>query len=366
MKQKKTILSSNLLQERYLDASKPGSFSGLSGFYRALKKEGKPVNMKKLKDWMNTQETYTLHKPVRKKFPRNRIIAQGIDNIWQIDLVDLKSMAALNDSFKYLMTCIDIFSKYAWVIPIKNKTGVEVEKALQKIFDQGRMPDKVHTDEGKEFLNKNVKNLLNKNNVELFVLRSEMKASVVERFNRTLKEKMFRYFTEEDTKRYIDVLQNFVKSYNQSYHRSIKTSPVEVNNQNEEKIRKILYSDNKFTFLDFKFKVGDYVRISKYKGVFSKGYTQNWTREIFEISKRIPRNPPVYRIKDLGNEEIEGIFYESELQKSIFDKDGEFEIEEILKTKKNKKGEPTEYFVRWRGYPEKFNKWIKASDYKVQ
>jgi hypothetical protein len=279
--------------------------------------------------------------------------------------VDLNNMSEINDGYKYLLTCIDVFSKYAWVFTLKNKTGVEVEQILQHIFEQGRIPDKIHTDEGKEFLNKNVKNLLKKHNVELYVLRSEMKASIVERFNRTFKEKMFRYFTETNDHRYIDIIEDMVHAYNHTYHRSIKTTPVKVNIKNEDKVRNVLYEDT-HEKLNFKYKIGDYVRISKYKGIFSKGYTRNWTREMFQIVEQIPRIPPVYRIKDLADEVIQGIFYETELQKGYYDKDGEFEIEEILKTKKNKKGEPVEYFVRWRGYPEKFNKWIKASDYKVQ
>ena len=196
-------MSKLLLQEQYFNASKPGSYSGLESFYNALKKRGQSVKKKELKTWMEGQEAYTLHKKTIKNFKRNRIVVKGIDNIWQIDLVDMSKISGENNRFRYLMTCIDVFSKFAWVVPLNTKTGISVERALTGIFEKGRVPTKIHTDEGKEFLNKNVKGLLEKYNIELFVLNSEMKASVVERFNRTLKEKMYRYFTAKETYRYI-------------------------------------------------------------------------------------------------------------------------------------------------------------------
>ena len=178
---------------------------------------------------------------------------------------------------------------------------------------------------------------MKKNDIVLFIVNSEMKASVVERFNRTLKEKMFRYFTATDANRYIDILQDLVAAYNNTYHRSIKTTPNSVTETNEDKIRNVLYKDETNELLNFKFRVGDYVRMSKYKSVFQKGYTKNWTEEKFQIIERIPRKPPVYRIKDLANDIIEGFFYETELQKVDYQKDEIVKIEEIIKSKKNKK-----------------------------
>ena len=265
-----------------------------------------------------------------------------------------------------MMTCIDVLSKYAWVSPMLNKTGIIVAKELEIICKQGRVPDKIQSDEGTEFLNKNVKTLLNTYNVELYILNSEMKASVVERFNRTIKEKMYRYFTAKRTHKYIDIIQDLVQSYNNSFHRSIKRTPTEVNSENEDDVRETLYFDASDEFLNFKFNKGDYVRISKNKHIFEKKYTPNWSQEIFKIIEVLPRSPPVYRIEDLNNEKLEGIFYETELQKvQYLNEQEKFWVDEILKTKKNKKGEKTHYFVSWQGYPSNFNSWIKISDYDI-
>jgi len=185
---------------------------------------------------------------------------------------------------------------------------------------------------------------------------SDLKACVVERFNRTLKEKMWRYFTFSKTKRWIDVLPQLIKSYNNSYHRSIKRKPNQVRKKDEDELFLTLYhynkSDGNNSTIKLNFKVGDFVRLNKIKKTFEKGYTPNWTREIFKIDGIKATVPPSYKIKDLNNEEITGSFYEQELQK-IENFNEIFEIDQIIKTKiVNKK---KQYLVSWKGYPDSFN-----------
>ena len=187
-----------------------------------------------------------------------------------------------------------------------------------------------------------------------------MKASVVERFNKTLKNKMWRYFTFSQSLRYIDVIKDLVYSYNNSYHRSIKNTPNKINKSNEKKTFKNLYESNKLPFIKILYKKGDKVRISKDKGTFPKGYTPNFSREIFIIDKVIPRYPIVYKLKDLMNEKIEGVFYEQQLNK-ILKSDDVYFISDIIQTRKNNR--KTEYLVRWLGYPDKFNSWIDAGNF---
>jgi len=194
----------------------------------------------------------------------------------------------------------------------------------------------------------------------MYTLNSEMKASVVERFNRTLKNKMWRYFTFKQSLRYIDVLQDLVNSYNSSYHRSIKNSPNKIKKSNEKETYKILFESKTLPLVKFLYKKGDKVRISKEKGVFSKGYTPNFSREIFIIDKVIPRFPVVYKLKDLMDEKIEGVFYEQQLNKILKD-DDIYYISDLVKTRK-KKGK-TQYLVRWLGYPDKFNSWVDAENF---
>ena len=139
----------------------------------------------------------------------------------------MKSFAKQNKGIKYLLTVIDLYSKFAWIVPLKDKTGLSITKAFQEIFKSKRKPKKLWVDQGKEFLNKEFKPFLLKNNIEMYQTFNEGKAVVIERFNRTIKEKMWRYFTEFDTNKYLDVLPKLLNEYNYSFHSTIKMPPIE-------------------------------------------------------------------------------------------------------------------------------------------
>ena len=166
----------------------------------------------------------------------------GIDDQWKADLVEMQFAAKENDGYNYFLTVIDM-SKNAWVVPLKKKTGDALVEAFEKIFRQGRKPRLLQTDAGTEFLNAKLQNFFKKENVTHFVTYNETKAQRAERFNRTLKEKMFHYFQYTGQKhRYIDVLQDLVNGYNYSYHRSIKMHPIQVNAENAQRVRAVLYA----------------------------------------------------------------------------------------------------------------------------
>jgi hypothetical protein len=224
------------------------------------------------------QEVYTRHKPLKEKHQTRRVITAGIDQQWQADLCDMSSLAKANNNYKYILTVIDIFSKYAWAVPVKTKTGLEITNAFEKIF-KNRQPRKLQTDKGTEFINRNTQQLFNNKGIHWFATENETKAQIVERFNRTLKERMYKYFTAQNTRRWIDVLEKLVKNYNTSYHSSIKMTPEQASiPENEGGVRDNLYSSvPKFTKSSLN--VGDNVRISKYKGKFRKGYTPNYISE---------------------------------------------------------------------------------------
>jgi len=155
----------------------------------------------------------------------------GIDKILAADLVEMQSFSKFNCGVRYLLTVIDVFSKYGWMLPLEDKTGKSVADALKNIFKKSkREPEKLWTDKGREFYNKHVKEL----GVELYSTENEEKSSVVERWNRTMKEKMFKYFTANNTNKYIDVLDDFVEGYNNTRHSSMKMTPVEASKKENE------------------------------------------------------------------------------------------------------------------------------------
>ena len=161
---------------------------------------------------MSQQDAYTIHKPIRRKFERNRVLVSGIDDQWQLDLADLQSLQKYNEGYRYLLICIDVFSKYAWAVPLKNKSGRTLVNAFQKILSSGRKPIHIQTDQGSEFFNPDFKKLMTEENITLLNTFNETKASIVERLIRTLKAKMWRYFTANKTMRYIDMLPDLMYS----------------------------------------------------------------------------------------------------------------------------------------------------------
>ena len=294
-----------------------------------------------------------LHKPKRKNYPRRRIIVNHIDEIFAADLVEMQKFAKLNKGYRYLLTCIDIFSKFAWVIPLKDKKGITIKNALQKIFNK-RKPKFLWTDKGTEFYNKQVQDLLNENNIRLYSTNnSEIKSAVIERFNRTFKNMMYKKFTENNNTIFYNILNELINNYNNKYHSTIKMTPIEGSKKiNQNKIKNI-YNFEKTKKLG-KFKIGDRVRISLEKNIFEKGYETNWTQEIFEIYDIKYSNVPYYYLKDLNNEKLQGTFYEQELQKTK--QDNLYTIEKILKTNKDK------VYVKLKGYSNDFNQWVNKSD----
>lgn len=342
------------LQLEYFNPKAPGSFSGLSKF----QKHHPQYSLNELAKTLSGYRSYTLHKPVRKRFPRNKTKVYGIDSMWDVDLSDLSKLAQYNDGYNYLFCVIDVFSKKAWVIPITSKTAPSLLIAWKQLFSvTERRPESVRSDKGGEFNNRLLLNFFKDNRIHFYVTQNEdTKAAIVERFQRTLKGKMWRYFTHNRTYRYIDVLPQLLESYNNTYHRSIGVAPNNVSHNNETKIRKRLYGKkSKKKKTKYYFSVGDYVRITSTKRAFKKAYEGEWSDEVFVVIERIARVPPVYRIKDLNGEPIEGTFYRQELQKITFT-DKFFIVEEVLKQRR-RRGK-IEYFVKWLGYPDSFNSWV--------
>ena len=348
-----------LLESVYYNPSSEGSFGGVKRLFQEVQKLEKSIKLQQVKDFLKAQDAYTYHRDITRKFKRQATIVQGIDSQWQADLVVMPELAIYNDEFVYLLTVIDVFSKYAWAIPLKTKTGESLIRAFQLIFDSSnRKPEKLQTDKGTEFINSKFQNFLKRNNIHFFTTESELKASICERFNRTLKSRMWRYLSYKNTKRYIDVLDDLVTAYNNSKHSTIGIAPRSVNASNEDVIRKRIYGNTVKTNKSSKpkFFVNETVRLNTLKGAFEKGYTGNWTEEIFKIDKIYTQYLPfMYRIKDSTGNIVKGRFYENELQSVIISADKEYKIERIEK-KRKRKGK-TEVFIKWMGYPESANTW---------
>ena len=343
------------MQKVYYDPAHPNAFGGI----RKLKHSVKKVSQDQISTWLSDQLAYTLHKPVRKSFKRRQVIVGGPDIQWQADLVEVASLK--NGNIRYLLTVIDVFDRHAWVIPLKDKTGDTVKNGFKYIFEQSepRIPFKLQTDFGKEFHNKQVQPYLKRKGVTHFsTYNMDTKSALVERFNRTLMTKLWRYFTSVGNTSFLHVLPKMVHAYNNAYHRSIGMAPAHVNTPAKiEKVWQKLYGMKKTTRRPPRLAEGDTVRISKAKKRFDKGYMQNWTDEVFFVSKILNTTPSTYRLIDHDDSELIGSFYEEELQKV---NTTVYRIEKLLKTRKVK-GQ-LQHLVKWKGYTDSANSWIKASE----
>ena len=191
--------------------------------------------------------------------------------------MDMQAFSKFNRGMKYLLAVIDVFSKYGYLVPLKDKMGKSVASALKTIFKE-RKPEKMWVDKGKEFYNKDVKEL-----IELYSTENEEKSSVVERWIRTMKERMWKYFTDNNTNHYVNILSVLVKDYNNTRHSSIKMTPVEASKKkNEMGVWRNLYPDHlEIRDIKPKFSVGDKVRISKKKKDFRKRLYHKMDRRDF-------------------------------------------------------------------------------------
>lgn len=293
-----------------------------------------------------------LHKPARKHFPRRRVIVKGLNDLWQADLVEMLPYAGINKGFKYILVVINVFSKYAWCQAVKNKSAKEVTLAMKTILSQCKhKPQNLQTDMGKEFFNKDFKQLMNKWKINHYSSYSNLKASVVERLNRTLKEKMWKNFSLQGNYKWLNILQDVVSQYNATIHRTIDMKPKDVIRKHEKYLLQHVYSHLKMVDPKKpKFRIHDKVRISKHRELFSKGYTPNWSNEIFEVVQVNRTNPTTYILKDHEGFLIQGGFYEYELQKVKYP--DIYLVEKVLNKKGNK------LYIKWLGLPNKFNSWI--------
>ena len=348
------------VKKLYQDPKFIGSFAGKKTFYNAVKAQNRNTKYKVVENALKKVESYTLHKPVTKPPKYRRIFTKGIDYLYQIDLVDMTKFEKKNNGYRWIITIIDTFSKKAWAFKMKRKSAKSI-MAVMTPFLRNNTPQKMEFDQGTEFYNQLFLKLLKKHKIKYFSVYSDRKCAIVERFNRTLKTRMYRSFTARGSHKWVDVLDDLVNGYNNTKHSSTKFTPNDVNEQNEDEVRKNLYPDIKreSKHIITHFNIGQTVRITKKKSIFQKGYEQTFSYEVFEVSEVKDTYPVTYGLRDYKGDLIEGSFYSSELQ-AVDVTDNIWPIEKIVRTRV--RGGKTEYLVKFKGYPDEVNSWIPQED----
>lgn len=322
----------------YYDPSVPTSFG--------------PKSKRLPSDWWLTSRTYTLHKPVRYNFPTRPTITSAANSQYQADLMIMDKYRRKNRDFGYILVVIDVFSRFVWAYPVENKTGPKLAAAFQNLF-LTNIPFSIQTDDGKEFFNSHVRKLFDKYKVRLFSVKSQFKASMAERVIRTLKERLWRYFTYSGDYVWIKVLPQLVQSYNNTPHSSLPNGITPFQAMDKYNWHRVWKHQQNSRALPPrhkpKFKMSDAVRISKSKGVFTKGYKPGWSEELFYIHQINDKMfPTTYKIRDYEGKVIEGSFYEPELQKVV--DTGEYTVERVIK-----RGKDGRYLVKFYDSPKLYH-----------
>lgn len=302
---------SQKLHSEYHTPRSTGSFGGVD----RLKRLNKATPSKVIINFLQSQDTYTKHRRVVHKFKRRKVMVPGRNYLWQTDLVVLNKLGRYNKGYNYILNCIDAFSRYAFSVPIRKKTGSEISEAFEKILQSGYGKCRyLECDDGTEYKNRVFGNFLRSKNIKMYSNFSENGACIVERYNRTLMTRIHKYMADNKTKSYINVLPDIVYSYNHSFHRTLQCAPASITKYNESDVWRTVYKDliNDTPNHTSKLKVGDYVRVKKNKGVFTKGYAQTFGDTIYTIKEVVNSNPTTYKIGS-ESQNILGTFYKQEL-----------------------------------------------------
>lgn len=327
------------LKNIFYDIEHPASFGSVSNLSKSVKK----VEKQKVDDWLREQDTYTLHVANRRKYKTNHYLLFGANELFELDLIDLKNIGNYNFGYKYILCVIDCFTKYLWAVPLTNKSAQKTTDAFKSIIESsGVKPQAINVDRGSEFNNHIFKAYLSKVGIQLNFpyIQSYQKAAIIERTIKFVKEKIFKYFSSRgpNYRKYIDILPSVIKSYNNKIHSTTKVAPA--NFQVKDTVAVYRNIKKRVTRYDKqalpKLKKLDFVRIIRKKSVLEHGFTQRWTREIFRVHQVIYKNPiPLYKLTDLEGTPITGKFYEKQLLKIIMPADVPFNIINTRKTRRN-------------------------------
>ena len=310
---------------------------------------------------LRKNDIYTRYKQYKKARKYSPIYVYKKRELFQADLVSFTNPEYIkaNDGYKFLFTTIDVFTKHAWVYPLKSKDCETTKKCFEDILSKcGKQPEKLQTDRGSEFMCAKFKNFLKSRNIHHYVSYSDRKCPVVERFNLTIQQILYKILDKNESFRWIDFLDKAMKIYNTRKHTTIKLSPVDAEKgENETSVRKVFLKRYRKAGLKPpkpKYKVGDTVRIWKFKRVFDRGYHENFTTQYFKIRKVMTNLPVVrYELEDILGEKIIGSFFENEL---VPFEGMEFHRIKVIDSKG--KGKNKKYLVHYLGWPEKFNEWV--------
>ena len=364
---------SSLLNRLYHDVKQPSSYSSAIRLYKAAKKEDPTIKFVDVKKWLTKQYAYSVHKKTRYKFPRRMVVNQRIDMYWSADLIQVDGLSSYNAGYNFIATVIDNFSRKAWARSLKQKTVKETEAAMRSIIEEndGKSPFKLWTDLGTEWVG--LKKFYEEFEIERYSTKSPLKAVVVERFNQTLENWLYKAMTARNTTRWIGLLQDVVDSYNNRISSVLHgLTPNQAHlKENEEFLRQKFQEEREKYKMKFRnektLRVGEHVRIIKDRNLFSRGYESSFDREIRTIEKILPTIPKTYKVSGKQrsfyiHELSKADEAETPLEKNYFIERTRVIGGKLLRTGKKSGGE-TQYLLKARNVPD-LSTWISQTEFE--
>jgi Integrase core domain len=365
----RAITVDRLLNKLYNNPKSTSCFTSIEPLLREARRQDFKISRKEVKDYLSRNSTYTLHRRVVRKFKHLPTIASGLHTDWQSDLCDLADVVGENRGFRYLLVCIDVLSRKIFISPLRRKTPEHMISALKKCFESAEaLPWILYTDEGTEYASSAINKFYKTHDIKhvCLVTSPRFHCGIVERANRTIKERLYRYFTKAGTYHWLNIVDKLINSINCSYHSGIDMAPNDITYDNCAMVRDRLLKrtailNDKARRRLTRFRLGDRVRVEKYKHIFVKGYLPTFTNEIFTVKHVLQHHHPhTYRLINSKGDELREQFYANELCYVEIDVNKTYKIDKIVRT--IEKDGDTFHLVRWYGKNTLHDSWINGND----
>jgi hypothetical protein len=352
-----------ILNQLYRDPIRsPAAFAGVDALWNEAKKIDDTITKRQVRDFLAKQRTYTVHHPRRVRLQRAKTVAAGYLTDVQCDLADFQNIKKENDGFAYLLVTIDVLSKRVFVEPIRNKAVPEMQRAFEAVLARMEMyPHRIYSDKGREFAGERMREFFEEKDIQKHQPNSStVKASLAENCIRRLKQRLYRYMTEKQTLRWVDIVQKVANGINHSKSRVLGgLRPIDVSFHNARDVRAHVFGPieaplrAKIRKLP-RYKPGEYVLMSKNKPTFAKERMANYDDELLQVHSvkpaRMPYDVTQYKVKDETGDLFDGYFYEPDLQRVHKPESRKYVVERMLESKKDSEGRDW-YLVKLKGEP---------------
>jgi hypothetical protein len=354
-----------LIDRLYTNLNSPASFAGVNRLFDEAHRQDPSITREQVQDYVERQRTYTLHKPGRVRFARLRTVPKGYFTDFQVDLADFQKLVKFNNKHKYLLVGVEVLSRQVYAVPVLTKKGADMKRAFDQLFSQlPALPWSIMSDRGVEFDSREMKDYFAAKDIAKHSATNvETKASMAERMIRTLKNRLYRYFTEKRTLKWVDAVPKIAHAINNSVNRSTGMRPYDINFQNAESVWERLYGDayaHKAPPPKGRLEKGDVARVGRSRDAFRKGYLPTFSNLTYAISTVKGTRPTTYTLEDPETgRDFAKKYYREELSRTTREK--AMRIEKVLR-RRNAKDGSREFLVKWEGEPVEAASWLSEGD----